>query len=86
MEVENKLELAKFDLMDVIEAKTTTDEGMAYGLTCLIPVLQHDEFIGSQKPLLDCIPAFLTSRRGPSLSTESGPSASRGSNIFWASS
>jgi hypothetical protein len=30
MEVENKLELAKFDLTDVIEVKTTTDEGMAF--------------------------------------------------------
>ncbi len=30
MEVENKLELAKFDLMDVIEVKTTADEGMAF--------------------------------------------------------
>ncbi len=30
MEAENKLELAKFDLMDVIEVKTTADEGMAF--------------------------------------------------------
>ncbi len=30
MEVENKLELAKFDLADVIEVKTTADEGMAF--------------------------------------------------------
>jgi hypothetical protein len=30
MEVENKLELAKFDLTDVVEVKTTTDEGMAF--------------------------------------------------------
>ena len=30
MEVENKLELAKFDLTDVIEVKTTADEGMAF--------------------------------------------------------
>ena len=30
MEVENKLELAKFDLTDVVEVKTTADEGMAF--------------------------------------------------------
>jgi hypothetical protein len=30
MEVENKLELARFDLTDVIEVKTTADEGMAF--------------------------------------------------------
>ncbi len=30
MEVENKLELAKFDLTDVVEVKTTVDEGMAF--------------------------------------------------------
>jgi hypothetical protein len=30
MEVENKLELANFDLTDVIEVKTTADEGMAF--------------------------------------------------------
>jgi hypothetical protein len=30
MEVENKLELAKFDLTDVIEVKTTANEGMAF--------------------------------------------------------
>ncbi len=30
MEVENKLELAKFDLMDVIEVKTTAIKGMAF--------------------------------------------------------
>jgi hypothetical protein len=30
MEVENKLVLAKFDLMDVIEVKTTAGEGMAF--------------------------------------------------------
>jgi hypothetical protein len=31
MEVENKLELAKFDLTDVIEVKTTANDGMAFG-------------------------------------------------------
>jgi hypothetical protein len=30
MEEENKLELAKFDLTDIIEVKTTADEGMAF--------------------------------------------------------
>ncbi len=30
MEVENKLGLAKFDLTDVVEVKTTADEGMAF--------------------------------------------------------
>jgi hypothetical protein len=30
MEVENKLELVKFDLTDVIEVKTTANEGMAF--------------------------------------------------------
>ncbi len=30
MEVEKKLELAKFDLMDVVEVKTTANEGMAF--------------------------------------------------------
>jgi hypothetical protein len=30
MEVENKLELAKFDLTDVIEVNTTANEGMAF--------------------------------------------------------
>jgi hypothetical protein len=30
MEVENKLELAKFDLTDVVEVKTTAYEGMAF--------------------------------------------------------
>ncbi len=30
MEVENKLKLAKFDLTDVVEVKTTTNEGMAF--------------------------------------------------------
>jgi hypothetical protein len=30
MEVENKLESAKFDLTDVIEVKTTANEGMAF--------------------------------------------------------
>ncbi len=30
MEVENELELAKFDLTGVIEVKTTTNEGMAW--------------------------------------------------------
>ncbi len=30
MEVENKLELAKIDLMDVAEVKTTANEGMAF--------------------------------------------------------
>jgi hypothetical protein len=30
MEVDNKLELAKFDLTDVIEVKTTANEGMAF--------------------------------------------------------
>jgi hypothetical protein len=30
MKVENKLELAKFDLTDVIEVKTIADEGMAF--------------------------------------------------------
>ncbi len=33
MELKNKLELAKFDLMDVIEVKTTADEGMAFSNT-----------------------------------------------------
>jgi hypothetical protein len=33
MEVENKLELAKFDLTDVIEVKTTADEGIAFSNT-----------------------------------------------------
>ncbi len=30
MEVENMLELAKFDLTDVIEVKTTANKGMAF--------------------------------------------------------
>ncbi len=30
MEVENKLELAMCELTDVVEVKTTTDEGMAF--------------------------------------------------------
>ncbi len=30
MEMENKMELAKFDLTDVVEVKTTADEGMAF--------------------------------------------------------
>jgi hypothetical protein len=30
MEVENKLELAKFELTDVVEVKTTADEAMAF--------------------------------------------------------
>ncbi len=30
MEVENKLELAKFDLRDVVEVKTTANKGMAF--------------------------------------------------------
>ncbi len=30
MEVVNKLELAKFDLTDVVEVNTTADEGMAF--------------------------------------------------------
>jgi hypothetical protein len=30
MEVENKLELSKFDLTDVVEVKTTANEGMAF--------------------------------------------------------
>jgi hypothetical protein len=30
MEVEHKLELAKFHLMDVVEVKTTANEGMAF--------------------------------------------------------
>jgi hypothetical protein len=34
MEVENKLKLAKIDLTDVIEVKTTTDEGMAFSNAC----------------------------------------------------
>ncbi len=38
------------------------------------------------KILLDCIPTSLTSRRGPSLTNESGLSTSCGSSIFWASS
>jgi hypothetical protein len=29
MEVENKLEISKFELTDVVEVKTTADEGMA---------------------------------------------------------
>ncbi len=28
--MDNKLELAKFDLTDVVEVKITTDEGMAF--------------------------------------------------------
>ncbi len=30
MEVENKLEMSKFELTDVVEVKTTADEGMAF--------------------------------------------------------
>ncbi len=30
MEVDNKLELAKFELTDVVEVKTTADESMAF--------------------------------------------------------
>ena len=30
MEVENKLDLAKFELTDVVEVKATSDEGMAF--------------------------------------------------------
>jgi hypothetical protein len=30
MEVENKLEISKFELTDVVEVKTTADEGMAF--------------------------------------------------------
>ena len=30
MEVENKLELARFELNDVVEVKTTADEAMAF--------------------------------------------------------
>jgi len=30
MEVENKLEISKFELTDVVEVKTTADEGMAW--------------------------------------------------------
>ncbi len=30
MEVENKLNMAKFELTDVVEVKTTSDEGMAF--------------------------------------------------------
>jgi hypothetical protein len=30
MDVENKLEIPKFDLTDVVEVKTTADEGMAF--------------------------------------------------------
>jgi hypothetical protein len=30
MEVDNKLELAKFKLTDVVEVKTTADESMAF--------------------------------------------------------
>jgi hypothetical protein len=30
MEVENKLEVFKFKLTDVVEVKTTADEGMAF--------------------------------------------------------
>ena len=31
MEVENKLDIAKFELTDVVEVKSTSDEGMAFG-------------------------------------------------------
>ncbi len=30
MEVKNKLDVAKFELTDVVEVKTTSDEGMAF--------------------------------------------------------
>jgi hypothetical protein len=30
MEVDNKLEISKFELTDVVEVKTTADEGMAF--------------------------------------------------------
>jgi hypothetical protein len=30
MEVESKLDMAKFELTDVVEVKTTADEGMAF--------------------------------------------------------
>ena len=30
MEVESKLNMAKFELTDVVEVKTTSDEGMAF--------------------------------------------------------
>jgi hypothetical protein len=30
MEVESKLEISKFELTDVVEVKTTTDEGMPF--------------------------------------------------------
>jgi hypothetical protein len=36
MEVENKLELAKFDLTDVVEVKTTTDEGLCTASSFLL--------------------------------------------------
>ncbi len=35
MEVDNKLELAKFELTDVVEVKTTADESMAFNNACV---------------------------------------------------
>ena len=37
MEVENKLEISKFELTDVVEVKTTADEGMAFSNSWRIP-------------------------------------------------
>ncbi len=41
MEVENKLELAKFDLTDVVEVKTTANEGMTFSNAWRTPTVRE---------------------------------------------
>jgi hypothetical protein len=48
MEVENKLELAKFDLMDVIEVKNTANEGMAFSNAWHIYCKRTDRLVRSR--------------------------------------
>jgi hypothetical protein len=48
MEVENKLELAKFNLTDVVEEKTTADEGMAFSNAWRTYCERTDRLVRSQ--------------------------------------
>jgi hypothetical protein len=48
MEVENKLEVSKFELIDVVEVKTTADEGMAFSNSWRTYCERTDRLVRSQ--------------------------------------
>ncbi len=48
MEVESKLEISKFELTDVVEVKTTTDEGMPFSNSWHTYHERSDQLVRSQ--------------------------------------